>query len=933
MGNANSAPVKAGESSAAGSTDDPAIKRYYSNQVGYASQSNGAAAPYPSSSAARPISDRQSSASRLGRTASFFGRASSHDGATTPHRNRSRSGSLTGFLATQRRGSTTAAVTVSDASATLVEGREPSSDEAYLKSTNPASAHDASNPIANYEISNPASGSGIETAIRANPRTRRLTEGLAVPSSPGGFDPRHYVSPHPSPSVATQAHYAAGLPSHHAPVAVSSGLRVSSTSIEADALPASTFRGSEPQQVPGATARALTRHPLFGVGGTSLFPNAANSVGINSAASPPIGGSSPVLSSQPLNLGDAADEPETSQRLPAALPSYLKIPTAIPSSHVSPSSPPTSIYSNQSDQFRTPAERQRSPSPSLLLPLDDSRPAHVVAGAGAAAAVLNTEDVVIPPGDASKASSPIDGRGSFFAMHKGSTKSEAPPTDVSVDEARAAGIDVTDLPGSSARGKTISAVSEASDASEASCVDETARTDDMEREARMMERASQASNQDVEGAATRASRTPTPTPAGYGTRALTPTRQGGASGLRSLSPVAGPSTSTGPPTQPISTKRSHVDVQTGGESGYNTPLLPPGLTSAPPSASIPGVKPLSQVSSPATSSDLIRPSAVARTPSAAGSMGTGSHPASPVSAKPGGNQHDPQVHRTQTGAGQPQLPLMPIVLTWRAGGREVFVTGTFANEWRSKILLHRAKRDHTCVLHLPPGTHRLKFIVDDRWRVSRDLPTATDGDGNLVNYVEIPNVGPAHPGPLSAPGEDLPGADADTGRGERNSKIESKKTTMNLIEEARKAEAMRLGLDDLFDDEGKDQEETWTCEIPTALIEAQEAEEAQREAEESGEAARHAHHGSDGHGAPLPHPPALPRQLEKVILNSSPANPSNGTSTGSTVDDNSILPAPNHVVLNHLTASSIKGGVLAVGTTTRYKRKYVTTVYYRPVQV
>jgi hypothetical protein len=271
---------------------------------------------------------------------------------------------------------------------------------------------------------------------------------------------------------------------------------------------------------------------------------------------------------------------------------------------------------------------------------------------------------------------------------------------------------------------------------------------------------------------------------------------------------------------------------------------------------------------------------------------------------------------------------MPIVLTWRAGGREVFVTGTFANEWRSKILLHKSKRDHTCVLHLPPGTHRLKFIVDDRWRVSRDLPTATDGDGNLVNYVEIPNVGPAHPGPLSAPGEDLPGAE-EGNRSERNSKIDSKKTTMNLVEEARRAEAMRL--DDLFEDESKQQEETWTSEIPTALIEAQEAEEAQREAEESGQAAKGQR---DGGAAQLPQPPALPRQLEKVILNSSPANPSNGSSTtGSTVDDNSILPAPNHVVLNHLTASSIKGGVLAVGTTTRYKRKYVTTVYYRPVQI
>lgn len=811
-------------------------------------------------------------------------------------------------------------------SPTVEEAREPSSDAVPSAAKSPL-GQDQPNSFASYEISNPAGTSGIETAIRANPRTRRLTEGLSVPASPGGFDPRNFVSPYPSPSVATQAHYAAGLPSHHAAVGVSSGLRVSSTGIEVDAVPANTFRGSEPQQVPSTTARAPTRHPLFGVGGTSLFPNVGNSVGTNPTASPPIGGSSPVLSSQPLNLGDANDEPENPQRMPTALPSYLKIPTAIPSSHVSPSSPPSSVYSQHSDRFRASPERQRSPSPSLILPLDDTRPAHVVAGAGAAAAVLNTEDVVIPPGDASKASSPIDSRGTFFAPSLGIAKNETALSELSVYEARAAGTDVTDLPSSPAQGIP-------EPAAEPSSANASAHTDDTVRESRTLQRTAQATNEDADAARTRASRTPTPTPSGYGPRALTPTRQGGASGLRSLSPVAGPSTSTGPPTQPISTKRSLVDVQTGGESGYNTPLLPPGLTSAPPSASVPGVTPLSQVSSPAATSDRTRPSAAQRTPSATESASTASQPTTPVSARAGaaaGHQHDHQTHRTQTQAGHQQPPLMPIVLTWRAGGREVFVTGTFANEWRSKILLHKLKRDHTCVLHLPPGTHRLKFIVDDRWRVSRDLPTATDGDGNLVNYVEIPNVGPAHPGPLSAPGEDLPGADADNGRSERNSKIESKKTTMNLIEEARKAEAMRLGLDDLFDDDGKDQEETWTSEIPTALIEAQEAEEAQREAEESGAAP--AQHGADGREAPLPHPPALPRQLEKVILNSSPANPSNGTTTGSTVDDNSILPAPNHVVLNHLTASSIKGGVLAVGTTTRYKRKYVTTVYYRPVQV
>ena len=645
-----------------------------------------------------------------------------------------------------------------------------------------------------------------------------------------------------------------------------------------------------------------------------MFPNVGSSLGTNAAASPPMGGSSPVLSSQPLHLGDAADDAEGPYRRPTALPSYLKIPTAIPSSHVSPNSPPASIYSQHSEQAHLDSDPQDSHASVLLQPHDDSRIAHVVAGAGAAAAVLNTEDVLIGPGNASKPTSP---KQSFIGSTKDEGVDETRPTEISIEEARAAGIDVTDLPISPSRQD--SALSEGGHSS---------REEGQERESRKLERNIEAG----EGAPLRASRTPTPTPSGYGPRALTPTSKG-AGELRSLSPVTGPSTSMGPPSQTIAARRAGVDVQTGGESGFNTPLLPPGLTSAPPSATVPGVSPFSEatVSSPSARQDRIRASVSSRTPSVVSSAGNTSMPSTPVSTKaPSTHQQDQHAHPSHPApSGQQQPPLMPIVLTWRAGGREVFVTGTFANEWRSKILLHKSKRDHTCVLHLPPGTHRLKFIVDDRWRVSRDLPTATDGDGNLVNYVEIPNVGPAHSGPLSAPGEDLPDAVVEGQRSERTSKIESKKTTMNLVEEARKAEAMRL--DDLFDDEGKDQEETWTSEIPTALIEAQEAEEAQREAEESGQESKQ--HGGEGSSAQLPQPPALPRQLEKVILNSSPANPSNGSVTGSTVDDNSILPAPNHVVLNHLTASSIKGGVLAVGTTTRYKRKYVTTVYYRPVQV
>jgi hypothetical protein len=38
---------------------------------------------------------------------------------------------------------------------------------------------------------------------------------------------------------------------------------------------------------------------------------------------------------------------------------------------------------------------------------------------------------------------------------------------------------------------------------------------------------------------------------------------------------------------------------------------------------------------------------------------------------------------------------------------------------------------------LPPGTYQLKFIVDDSWRCSKQIPTATDDDGTLVNWIEV----------------------------------------------------------------------------------------------------------------------------------------------------------------------------------------------------
>lgn len=60
-----------------------------------------------------------------------------------------------------------------------------------------------------------------------------------------------------------------------------------------------------------------------------------------------------------------------------------------------------------------------------------------------------------------------------------------------------------------------------------------------------------------------------------------------------------------------------------------------------------------------------------------------------------------------------------------------------------------------------------------------------------------------------------------------------------------------------------------------------------------------------------PQPPTLPPHLEKVLLNSNTVSE----------EDNSVLQEPNHVTLNHLYACSIKDNVMALATTSRYRKK------------
>ena len=69
-------------------------------------------------------------------------------------------------------------------------------------------------------------------------------------------------------------------------------------------------------------------------------------------------------------------------------------------------------------------------------------------------------------------------------------------------------------------------------------------------------------------------------------------------------------------------------------------------------------------------------------------------------------------------------------------------------------------------------------------------------------------------------------------------------------------------------------------------------------------------------------PPAMPPHLQLTLLNVPP-----------TTDAAAPLPRPQHVVLNHLYCQRTpQGHGLIVGTTHRYRSKYVTTVMYKPKQ-
>lgn len=179
-------------------------------------------------------------------------------------------------------------------------------------------------------------------------------------------------------------------------------------------------------------------------------------------------------------------------------------------------------------------------------------------------------------------------------------------------------------------------------------------------------------------------------------------------------------------------------------------------------------------------------------------------------------------------------------------------------------------------INVLPGTHHVRFLVDNNMQTSPDLPTTVDFGNNLVNYIEIsPDDVP------TAPQEETAATPQERKDRQLAEAAKEDETKQRRDKQVLPAEAFsRVWPQYLYDYENEP-EDSPVAQAASAAIEK------------------------------LPTPPSLPGFLSKPILNAATLMK----------DDNSVLNMPNHTTLNHLATSSIKNGTLAVSATTRYRDK------------
>lgn len=317
---------------------------------------------------------------------------------------------------------------------------------------------------------------------------------------------------------------------------------------------------------------------------------------------------------------------------------------------------------------------------------------------------------------------------------------------------------------------------------------------------------------------------------------------------------------------------------------------------------------------------------------------------------------------------KPTSELVSVRIKWVNHSHEaitkVAVIGSFSN-WRDVIKLkpsQSSQNEYSTTVKLPLGVHKLLYVVNNEYRVSELLPTATDQEGILFNWFEV--LDPHHLFNKSMSQSTLANQDANIvqSAGEHNATQIQQKSNSYLVKESLKEKGLEHEHVEYLDqipppinmsgqnshdhsytslteeDEYRQPIMEYSSEIPEMLVDYNYFKRNSLDYE-------------------LPEPPHLPAHLNNVLLNKMSGQqqqnhstniPQIGEDPGFTKRpalrraDSSYYASnkeayhrsiPNHVILNHLMTTSIRNDVLTVACITRYSGKFVTQIMHSPADV
>lgn len=314
-------------------------------------------------------------------------------------------------------------------------------------------------------------------------------------------------------------------------------------------------------------------------------------------------------------------------------------------------------------------------------------------------------------------------------------------------------------------------------------------------------------------------------------------------------------------------------------------------------------------------------------------------------------------------------PIIPVEVKWVNTSKEdigkISIIGSFSN-WRDVIKLRPLPghpNEYVATIGLPLGVHKLLYIINNEYRVSDQLPTATDQEGIFFNWFEVLDPHHLFNHLHNQPNHVGASTDYDANiiqvAGKRDVLYINEHQTKYLAKESKNTpdfehvedmdhspgyDLVDNLLTSLFLQPPKPARIAYSSEIPDMFV-------------------NYDYFKTKGPDYELPEPPQLPAHLNNVLLNKisaqqhlhqhhlptpvthhvlRPPNPdyehkrpalrrADSSYYASNKEAYHLL-IPNHVILNHLMTTSIRNDVLTVACITRYSGKFVTQIMHSPAE-